>query len=70
MASASDLLAETEAAISACLKSQAYTSRGLAQQRASLASLQAFRRELVAEIKEGSGNSGSMASVGQIDRVS
>lgn len=66
MATAAELLAETEAAISATLASQEYTSKGLAQKRARLAELQSFRRELIAEIREESANGGGMSSVGQI----
>lgn len=66
MATASDLLEEVNAAISACLTSQEYTSRGLAQKRARLAELMAARRELQNEINE-SANSGSMSSVGQFE---
>jgi len=67
MATAAELLAETEAAISACLKSQAYSIRSRSQQRARLAELMAARRELLGETQEASTNSGSMATVGQID---
>ena len=64
---AATLLTEVETAISACLLSQEYTSKGLAQKRARLAELQAFRQSLLVEIEGASTNSGSMATVGQID---
>lgn len=64
---AADLLAECEAAISACLKSQAYaTGDGLKQERARLAELQDLRRQLLSEVQE-SANGGQWCSVGQID---
>ncbi len=66
---AADLLAETEAAISACLQSQAYTVGERQQQRARLAELQSFRKELIAEVQAG-GGCGRMATLGQIDRPS
>lgn len=68
MATAAELLEEVNDAISSCLKSQAYTIRGRNQQRARLQELQALRRELIGEVNESAANSGSMASVGQIDR--
>lgn len=64
---AADLLAECEAAISACLKSQAYTVAERSQQRAQLDQLRLLRRDLLDEVQVGA-NGGQMASVGQIDR--
>lgn len=66
MATAAELLAECEAAISATLKSQEYSSKGLAQKRAQLSELRQLRRELIAEVREESANGGGMSSVGQI----
>lgn len=66
MATAAELLAETEAAISAALRSQEYGSKGLTQKRAQLSQLQQLRRELIAEIREESANGGGMSSVGMI----
>jgi len=63
---AADLLAECEAAISACLKSQSYSVAERSQQRAQLSQLQALRKDLLSEIQEGA-NGGMMASVCQID---
>lgn len=64
---AADLLTEVETAISACLNSQSYSIRGRMQQRANLRELMEFRRQLISEVADASANSGSMASVGQID---
>lgn len=66
MATAAELLAECEAAISATLKSQEYGSKGLSQKRAQLSQLQQLRRELIAEIREEAANGGGMSSVGMI----
>lgn len=64
MATAAELLAETEAAISACLTAQSYTIAGRAKNMAALSSLREFRRELMEEIDSGSDGSGSMCSLG------
>jgi hypothetical protein len=64
--SASDLLAETEAAISACLKSQAYTIGEREQQRARLSELRELRRDLLQEVQAGNAG-GCMATLGQVD---
>jgi DNA repair ATPase RecN len=66
MATAAELLAECEAAISAAMQSQEYDSKGLRQKRARLAELNQLRRELIAEIREESANGGGMSSVGMI----
>lgn len=63
---AAELLAECEEAISACLKSQAYTVAERSQRRAELDKLMATRRELMQEVQVSS-SGGQMASVGQID---
>lgn len=63
---AADLLAECEAAISACMKSQAYTVADRQQQRARLDELRILRRELMREVSAGA-NGGSMASLCQLD---
>ena len=65
--SPTDRLSEVRQAIQRCLTSQAYTIRGRQQQMAQLKTLREMERELQQESLE-SGNSGSMASVGQIDR--
>ncbi len=64
---AADLLAECEAAISACFKSQAYTVGERQQQRAQLDRLMAARRMLADEVSAGSGG-GSMAQLCQVDQ--
>lgn len=62
MATAAELLAEVDTAISACLTSQSYTLRGRTQQRALLRDLMAARKDLLVEVQDGS-NSGQMASI-------
>lgn len=66
MATASDLLAEVNAAISKCLLSQSYSMEGRQNQRARLQELQLLRRELLQEIQD-EGNGGGMSSLGIID---
>ena len=63
MATAAELLAECETAISACLTAQAYDIAGRRKQMAQLRELREFRQQLKDEIEAGSGN-GSMCSLG------
>lgn len=70
MATASDLLAEVEAAISDCLKTQQWSQRGRSIQKAELRELRRMRRELIAEINESGANGGSMLTVGEVSRPS
>ncbi len=67
MATAAELLAETNTAISACLASQSYSVAERSQQRAQLAQLTAFRKELLGEVQENR-NGGQMASLIQVGR--
>lgn len=62
--STQELLDETNDAISACLKSQAYTIAGRNQQRARLQELKDFRADLIAELEAASDSSGGMCSLG------
>lgn len=64
MATASELLTQTEAAITACLTAQSYTVAGRMKSMAQLATLRDFRRELLDEIAAGSESGGSMCSLG------
>ncbi len=66
MTTASELLEETNAAISNCLKAQAFTQRGRSKQEARLDELRKFRSELIAEINEANANGGSMCTLGEI----
>jgi hypothetical protein len=68
MATASELLAATDAAILNALTSQAFTIRGRQQQMARLDDLRKFRAELLSEVQEASENGGYMASVGEMMR--
>lgn len=68
MATAAELLAETNTAISACLASQSYSVAERSQQRAQLSQLRDFRKDLLGEIQENR-NGGQMASVIQVDRA-
>lgn len=68
MASASDLLTATDAAILNCLTSQQFTVRGRQQQMARLDDLRKFRAELLSEIQEAENNGGAMASLGEVMR--
>ena len=63
---AADLLAECEEAISACLKSQAYTVAERSQQRAQLSQLQEMHKYLSELVQVGLVG-GQMASVGQFE---
>lgn len=67
MATAAELLAETETAISACLSSQSYSVAERSQQRAQLAQLKDFRTQLLGEVQE-SRNGGMISSICEIDR--
>lgn len=66
MKTAAEMLAEVEAAISACLNAQSYSVADRQKTSARLDELRNFRRELIAEVKESS-HGGQMSSVGQID---
>ena len=66
MASASELLTQTEAAITACLTAQSYSVAGRQKSMAQLRELREFRKELLREIADGSESNGSMCSLGQI----
>ena len=67
MATARELLAETDQAILACLKSQSYSAADRSLNRAQLSQLRELRTDLLHEINE-EANGGMMASLGQIDR--
>lgn len=69
MTTAADLLEAANEAILACMKSQEYQIANRRQQRAMLRDLIAARAEFAREVQE-SGNSGSMASLGEILRPS
>ena len=64
MATPSELLAQTEAAITACLTAQSYTVAGRMKSMAQLATLRDFRKELLTEIDAASESGGSMCSLG------
>jgi hypothetical protein len=68
MASASDLLAATDAAILNCLTAQMTSVRGRQLQFARLEELRRFRAELLSEVQENSENGGAMASLGEMMR--
>jgi hypothetical protein len=63
MTSASEHLANVNAAITACLTAQSYTVAGRTKQMAQLAELRKFRQELLDEINAGE-SSGGMCSLG------
>lgn len=67
MASASDLLTQTEAAITACLTAQSYSVPGRMKAMAQLKELREFRKELLREIADGNEGSGSMCSLGLVE---
>ena len=69
MATAAELLAEVNTAISAALTSQSYTLRGRTQTRARLDELRKFRAELLQEVQE-EASGGAMSSVIEIMRPS
>lgn len=66
MATASELLASVETAITNCLTAQSYSVAGRQKTMAQLSQLREFRRELLDEIANGSSSSGSMASLATI----
>lgn len=66
MATTAEQLAELQAAISATLLSQEYTSKGIAQKRARLAEMTDREERLIARLKEETSNGGGMSSVGMI----
>jgi hypothetical protein len=69
MTTTAEQLAEVQAAISATLTSQQYTSRGFSQQRAALRDLH-MREEALLQRLQAESHGGQMASVGQIDSPS
>jgi hypothetical protein len=64
MATAQDLLDQTNEAITKALAAQDYTIAGRNKRMAELRDLKAFRRELMDEIAAGSSGNGSMATLG------
>ena len=68
--SAAELLEQVDAAITRALTSQSWTNRGRLLQTANLAELRKFRAELLQEIESENYSSGSMASVGEVQRPS
>lgn len=68
MATASELLAQVETAISNCLTAQSYSVAGRQKTMAQLRELREFRKELVDEISNGSGD--SMCSLLSLEQVS
>lgn len=68
--SAAELLGQVDAAITRALTSQSWTNRGRSLQTANLAELRKFRAELLQEIESENYSSGSMASVGEVQRPS
>lgn len=68
MATASELLAQVETAISNCLTAQSYSVAGRQKTMAQLRELREFRKELVDEISNSSG--GSMCSLLSLEQVS
>lgn len=64
MATASELLTQTETAITNCLTAQSYTVAGRAKSMAQLKELREFRSSLLKEISDESESGGSMASLG------
>lgn len=70
MSNAVTLLSEVEAAISKTLTSQSYSvPGGRQQQMADLKALKDFRRELIDEVANATGNSGAMSSLLQLEDV-
>lgn len=69
MATAAELLAEVETAISACLTAQTYSIAGRSKAMAQLAELRKFRQELKDEISTSSNSSGSMVSLLKFEEV-
>lgn len=66
MATASELLAQVETAISNCLTAQSYSVAGRAKQMAQLKELREFRQQLKDEIANGATSSGSMVTLARL----
>lgn len=64
MATASELLTQTETAITNCLTAQSYTVAGRQKAMAQLKELREFRKELLREVADASESGGSMSSLG------